>query len=114
MFVMLAMRERFGVTNCFSVTMKKMSATPSKQEACMSGKIITAVAAILIGSTAVASAQVWVYPRDRYWGDYAHYGAVYPPGTVMIGVAPYGYYAPGYYYDYAPGYVYRWNSWGMW
>jgi hypothetical protein len=79
----------------------------------MSGKIITAVAAaILIGSTALASAQTRASPQARYWGGYGYYGqgAVAPLVTFGYGVAPYSYYAPGYYayapsyYAYAPGY----------
>jgi hypothetical protein len=69
----------------------------------MSGKIISAaVAAILIGSTAMASAQTTAQPR--YWGDSRNW-EVGPP--VVFGFGP-GYYAPRYYtpgyYDYAPAY----------
>jgi hypothetical protein len=90
----------------------------------MSGKIITAVAAaILLGSTVLASAQTREFPQDRYWGDYGYYGqgpVVYPPVTFGFGVAPYGYaYAPGY-YDYVPGWRYNngwndnWTEWNRW
>lgn len=63
----------------------------------MSVKIITALAAaVLIGSTAMASAQTRAFPRDNYWND-GFYG---PSVNFGIGVSPHG---PGY-YDYAPGY----------
>lgn len=66
-------------------------------------KIIpAAAAAILLASTAFASAQTREYPR--YWGGYGYYGGP----SITFGIGP-GYYAPGYYspgyYDYAPG----WN-----
>jgi hypothetical protein len=70
----------------------------------MSGKIITAVAAaILLGSTAIASAQTPASPLPHhYWGNgyYDYYTG--PAVTFGFGVGP-GYYSPGY-YDYAPGY----------
>jgi hypothetical protein len=79
----------------------------------MSAKIITALtAAILLGSTALASAQSQYYPRYR--GD-GYYG----PGisdyqALGFGVAP-GYYGRGI-YGYAPGndgyFDYRNNPWG--
>jgi hypothetical protein len=71
----------------------------------MSRKIIPAAAvAILLASTAFASAQTRAQPR--YWGD-SHY---YNGPSVTFGVGP-GFYGPGYspgyyspgYYDYAPG-----------
>jgi hypothetical protein len=80
----------------------------------MSGKIITALAAaVLIGSTAIASAQTPAAPLPHYyWGNgyNDYYGG--PSVTFGLGVGP-GYYGPtpGYYgpapgyYDYAPGYV---------
>jgi hypothetical protein len=83
----------------------------------MSGKIITAAAvAILIGSTALASAQTRAQPR--YWGGGDYYG---PGVTFGFGVGP-GYYdyAPGYYAPgyapryYAPGYDDRWNDRWEW
>ncbi len=68
----------------------------------MSGKTIVAVmAAILLGSTALASAQTRAAPR--YWGGGGYYGPGtpdYPPDR--LGGGP-GYYGPGN-YDYAPGY----------
>jgi hypothetical protein len=82
----------------------------------MSGKLITAAAAaILLGSTAIASAQTVVspYPYD-YWGSGYNY---YAPGVgVTFGAAPYGYYgyAPRY-YNYAPGYgTWGYNGWNGW
>jgi hypothetical protein len=62
--------------------------------------IAAAAAALLIGSTAIASAQTREYPR--YWGDSRYYNG--PAVTFGLGMGPgYGYgYAPGY-YDYAPG-----------
>jgi hypothetical protein len=88
----------------------------------MSGKTITAIAAvILIGSTALASAQTRVFPRDRYWGNDGYndgyYDTVYPPYTFGLSIAPGyydyapGYYAPGYY---APGYNYGWTNNPQW
>jgi len=87
----------------------------------MSAKTIVAVtAAIMLGSTALASAQTRVAPR--YWGDYYGPGTPdYPPITPGGGA---GYYGRGY-YDYSPGYYDRtqgpyfnpgpyyspWNSW---
>jgi hypothetical protein len=73
----------------------------------MSSKIIAAAAAILIGSTALASAQTRAFPEPhRYWnnGYYDYYGG--PGVTFGLGIGP-GFYGPGYapgYYDYAPGY----------
>lgn len=53
----------------------------------MSVKIITApAAAVLIGSTAMASAQTRAFPRDNYWND-GFYG---PSVNFGIGVSPYG------------------------
>jgi hypothetical protein len=68
--------------------------------------LMFATAAILLGSTALASAQTSANPR--YWGDsrnwngygYNYYGG--PGVTLGFGAGP-GYYSPGY-YDYAPGY----------
>jgi hypothetical protein len=78
--------------------------------------ISAAAAAILLGSTALASAQT---PADPLGNGYTYYGYnYYVPGVgITIGAAPYVYapgyydYAPGY-YDYAPGY-YGWgyNGW---
>lgn len=73
----------------------------------MSGKIIPAVtAAILLGSTALASAQaimVAPQPYDSYYGV--------PVITFGFGVMPaYSGYGPVY-YGYAPGYYYdSWND----
>ena len=85
----------------------------------MSAKILPAlVAGLLLGTTALASAQV-VYP---YGYNYNYYGYVptYPPAvTLGFGVGPGIYYAPGY-YNYAPAPAYvapvytgcnNWNSW---
>jgi hypothetical protein len=72
----------------------------------MSGKIIAvAAAAILFGSTALASAQTRAFPRN-YWGQGYYYGGP----AVMFGAVP-GYYGygPGY-YAYAPGYYHGWND----
>lgn len=68
----------------------------------MSTKMITfAAAAVLLGSTAFASAQSLSNPRPYgYYNGYNYYGG--PVVTFGLGMAP-GYYAPGY-YDYAPGY----------
>ncbi len=81
----------------------------------MSGKIMTAAAAaILIGSTAIASAQTPASPLPHYyWGN--GYYDYYTGPPVTFGVAP-GYYGPAPdYYDYAPGYDCRvtacnWND----
>jgi len=76
----------------------------------MSGKLIAAAAAALIASTTLAFAQPREFPQDRFYRDYDYYGGpVYPPAEFGFGVAPYGYYGPGY-YDYAPGWRYN-NSW---
>jgi hypothetical protein len=79
----------------------------------MLGKIIAPLAAaILIGSTALASAQQQAVPQDRYWGyNDGYYGLGPPPEALQFGMAPYasypGYYNSAYYpgyYNYAPGY----------
>jgi hypothetical protein len=78
----------------------------------MSTKILMlATAAVLLGSTALASAQSSISPR--YWGDSRNWNGYdyYYGGPVVTfgpGVAP-GYYAPGY-YNYAPGYYDSWND----
>jgi hypothetical protein len=79
----------------------------------MSTKMITlAAGAILLASTAFASAQTMSNPRP-YWGGYGYNGYSYYGGpTVTFGVGP-GY-GPGY-YNYAPGYYDngyydRWND----
>jgi len=63
----------------------------------MSAKFLPAiVAGLLLGTTALASAQTLVYPQYGY----TPYGyiPVYPPAvTFEFGVAPRAYYAPGYY-----------------
>jgi hypothetical protein len=67
----------------------------------MSGKTIVAVmAAILLASTTLASAQTPAAPRHWGGGYYGPGTPDYPPGR--FGGGP-GYYGPGY-YDYAPGY----------
>jgi hypothetical protein len=76
----------------------------------MSAKILPViVAGLLLGTTALASAQVLVVPQYGY--DYSGYAPMYPPAvTFGFGVAP-GYYAPGY-YNYAPAYVApAYNGW---
>ncbi|HTV29649.1 MAG TPA: hypothetical protein VMF32_17900 [Xanthobacteraceae bacterium] len=73
----------------------------------MAGKIIAAVAAILLGTTALASAQVLLlFPHGSYW-----YGSGYYSPLTGTGIgepplyAPRHYnYAPGHYYGYAPNY----------
>jgi len=85
----------------------------------MSAKFLPAiVAGLLLGTTALASAQTLVYPQYGY----TPYGyiPVYPPAvTFEFGVAPRAYYAPGY-SNYAPAYVapgYNgWNEagWNYW
>ena len=85
----------------------------------MSAKFLPAiVAGLLLGTTALASAQTLVYPQYGY----TPYGyiPVYPPAVSFeFGVAPRAYYAPGY-YNYAPAYVapgYNgWNEagWNHW
>jgi hypothetical protein len=72
----------------------------------MSAKLLPAalVAAVLLGTTALASAQVAYAP---YGYNYNYYGYVpaHPPAvTLGPGVGPGIYYAPGY-YNYAPAYV---------
>jgi hypothetical protein len=78
----------------------------------MSTKTIAlAAGAILLGSTALASAQTLSDPRPWYgYNGYSYYGGP----VVTFGVGP-GYYSPGY-YNYAPGGYYgngyydRWND----
>jgi len=84
----------------------------------MSAKIITAAAAILLGSTAFASAQTLAFPQDWTYSDgyrwsYGFSGPNYDP-YYTVAPAPFG---GGYgaYYDYAPGYnyapgYYGWNG----
>jgi hypothetical protein len=83
----------------------------------MSVKIVAALAgAVLLGSTALASAQQEAVPQDRYWGDNGYYGLGPPPVPFQFGVAPYAYYpgyynyAPSYYPGYYPGNYYGWRS----
>jgi hypothetical protein len=88
----------------------------------MSAKILPAlVAGVLLGTTALASAQALVYsPYGYTYGGYYGYAPAYPPAvTLGFGVGPGIYYAPGY-YNYAPTYVApayngwneaRWNYW---
>jgi hypothetical protein len=84
----------------------------------MSSKIIVAAAAVLIGSTAIASAQTRASPLPHYYWNNGYYNgySYYNGPAVTFGVGP-GFYAPGY-YDYAPGYDCRvtgcnWND-GNW
>jgi hypothetical protein len=80
----------------------------------ISAKVLPAlVAGLLIGTTAMASAQALVLPQYGY--PYGYYGYAYPPAvTLGFGVGPGVYYAPGY-YNYAPAYVAPvytgWNYW---
>ena len=63
------------------------------------------VAGLLLGTTALASAQTLVYPQSGYNYRYYGYTPVYPPAvTFGFGVAPGVYYAPTY-YNYTPAYV---------
>ena len=56
------------------------------------------VAGLLLGTTALASAQTLVYPQYGYNYRYYGYTPVYPPAvTFGFGVAPGAYYAPAYY-----------------
>ena len=94
---------------------------PQMEIGTMSAKFLPAiVAGLLLGTTALASAQTLVYPQYRYNYGYNGYTPVYPPAvTFGFGVAPGAYYAPGY-YNYAPAYVapgYNgWNEagWNHW
>jgi hypothetical protein len=63
----------------------------------MSAKFLPAiVAGLLLGTTALASAQTLVYPQYRYNYGYNGYTPVYPPTvTFGFGVVPGAYYAPG-------------------
>jgi hypothetical protein len=87
----------------------------------MSAKFLPAiVAGLLLGTTALASAQTLVYPQYRYNYGYNGFTPVYPPTVSFgFGVVPGAYYAPGY-YNYAPAYVgpgYNgWNDagWNRW
>jgi hypothetical protein len=87
----------------------------------MSAKLLPAiVAGLLLGTTALASAQALVYPQYGYNYGYLEYAPAYPPAvTFGFGVGPGIYYAPGY-YNYAPGYIapgYNgWNQtgWNYW
>jgi hypothetical protein len=70
----------------------------------MSAKLLPAlVAGLLLGTTALASAQTLVLPQYGYSYGYYGYAPAYPP-AVTLGVGPGVYYAPTY-YNYAPGYV---------
>jgi hypothetical protein len=68
----------------------------------MSGKLMIAATAgaLLLATTALASAQQRAQPLDRYYGGWGYYGA--PAYNYVVPPAPL---APGY-YDYAPGYYY--------
>jgi hypothetical protein len=92
-----------------------MSIGETKRSSTMPGKIITAAAVILLGSTAFASAQTLAFPRDRAYVDgygwsYGDTGPSYDPHYRVMpapfggGYGGYYDYAPGYGYDYAPGY----------
>jgi hypothetical protein len=84
----------------------------------MSAKFLPAiVAGLLLGTTALASAQALVYPQYGYnYGYYGYYGYApsYPPVvTYGFSVGPGAYYAPGY-YNYAPAYVAPgYNGWNQ-
>jgi hypothetical protein len=73
----------------------------------MASKTIAAIAAILLGTTALASAQaISVFPQGSYW-----YGSGYYSPQTGTGIgeppldAPRHYnHAPRNYYGYAPGY----------
>ena len=71
---------------------------PEMEIGTMSVKFLPAiVACLLLGTTALASAQTLVYPQYRYNYGYNGYTPVYPPTvTFGFGVAPGAYYAPGY------------------
>jgi hypothetical protein len=90
-------------------------------EAKMASKTImtAAVGAVLLATTAVASAQHRAFPQDRYYGSYGYYGGYYDvpaygPNYYLATPAPV---APGY-YDYAPGPYYNegpyYNGWNGW
>ena len=72
--------------------------------------IAAAVGAVLVATTAAASAQYRAFPGDRYYYGYGYYGGpVYGPNYWAV-PAPF---APGY-YDYAPApgpYYDYWNGW---
>ena len=71
----------------------------------MSAKIFPAlVAGLLLGTTALASAQVVYSPYGYNYNYYGHVPAYPPEVTLGYGVGPGIYYAPGY-YNYAPAYV---------
>ena len=81
-------------------------------------KIAIGAAAILLGSTALASAQTLGFPQDRAYVDgYGYsFGMSGPSYDPHYGVAPaprYYDYAPGYYYAPAPAPGYN-NSWNRW
>jgi hypothetical protein len=58
----------------------------------MSGKSLMAVAAILLGSTGLASAQFVVFPQQSYW----YGGGFYSPQTgTGVGIEPPNDYLPG-------------------
>jgi hypothetical protein len=88
----------------------------------MSAKLLPAlVAGLLLGTTALASAQV-VYAPYGYNYNYYGYAGAYPPAvTLGPGIGPGIYYAPGY-YNYAPAPAYvapaytGWNNalWNYW
>jgi hypothetical protein len=101
---------------CLGITPR---AEKKKEIGTMSAKILPVlVAASLLGTTALASAQVAYAP---YGYNYNYYGYVpaYPPAVALgPGVGPGIYYAPGY-YSYAPAYVAPvytgWNNvWNYW
>lgn len=88
----------------------------------MFGKIGAAVGVILLGSTALASAQTLAFPRDRAYVDgygwsYGDTGPSYDPHYSVV-PAPLGGGFGGY-YDYTPGYDYApvypgWNGANDW
>lgn len=83
----------------------------------ISAKFLPAiVAGLLLGTTALASAQALVLPPYSY--NYTYYGYAYAPAvTFGFGVGPGVYYAPTY-YSYVPSYVVPgyvgWSGWSYW
>jgi hypothetical protein len=71
----------------------------------MSAKIVPAlVAGLLLGTTALASAQVGYAPYEYNYNYHGHVPAYPPAAALGLSVGPGFYYAPGY-YGYAPAYV---------
>jgi hypothetical protein len=83
----------------------------------MTAKVLPGlVAGLLLGTTALASAQVLYSPYYNY-NYYGHAPAYLPAVTLGFGVGPGIYYAPGY-FNYAPAYVAPvytgWNNRNYW